>query len=423
MKKISDQNRLKLMFYSSVEAFAVPIIMFIATPVLLNNIGTERFGLWVWINAAAAFCGFLNFNFAESVQTLAAEHKNKISLFFANFFGALMATFVSLIIAIIFCLTFSKTVVISEFNLGELLFPLIGAIAFFSLRFLENTILSFFKAHLLFAHSSLYSFFSKSFGLGTQVFILSRGGSFGLSYAIGAIITLSFILIESIHVIRKYSLNFRFVEAKTAIQEFSHQKNFLAHSWIQNATNIMSANIDKILVGTFLSPVLLTYYAIATLIIAQIHLLFSSAFQIIVPEFASSKISSSTKRKRYFEYNFLLFIGFLVVAFLLFSRDQFLVRWWLKVNADGVVAILPALLFFEFFFVMNVVPYYALMAKRKMEWSTQIMVPMLLCLIGTTTLLKLGYGLEQFIFVRAGIVFIGCLAFHIRGFKLVFSNL
>ena len=423
-------SRMRQMLFSSLEAFAVPLVMLVSTPILLRVLGQEWFGVWALINSISAMTSLANWGFSEAVITFGSQHLVKdekqaaVDVYLTSIFSCVASVLGLLGLVLILIQLLQNYELMKGYTVGALAAPLFAGSMVFSFRLLENTVFSFFKLHLQYQFSSLYSFLSKFLGMSIQVLVLTWGWTLAEAFLSTAAVTLVVIFIAGNHIRMRFQIPLQ-------LRVFTHYwavliKNFhfSFHSWVQSLMLVINANLDKILVGKALGPLALSYYSIGSTIIGQIHLLFSAGFQSLLPEFAQMRgqggaAKDKTWVKKYAEHVFLSVLLYGVIVFILMVDHEALIMAWLKGNAGMLPDLLPYFLLYEFFFLLNIVPYFLLLSFERVKLINQILLFHFILLTASVGGLFMGWDLKNFLLIRAGMVLISTLVFHVKALKLL----
>ncbi len=423
-------QRLQQIVFSALEAFAAPLVMLAATPQLLRILGEDHFGIWVLVNSVAAFTSLAYFGFPESTitfgaQSLAKGEKDEAqAIYFTSLLSCLLSIFLLLGFAIGLIHLFGPLRVIQENTIQQLSGELLAGTLLFSCRMLENTVLSYFKLHLLYQFSSGYSFVSKFIGITVQIIVLAKTHSMIEGFLANTTITLFVSTVAFIHASIKFDISLKLEGANRYYRIFKRNFHFSFQTWVQSVLSVTNTNLDKIIVGKLMGPITLSYYSIGSVVINQLHNVFGSGFQVLLPEFSKFRAAAPKRIFRHYVETLVLsvFLYLLAVALLL-SKHPDLIHLWLKEKANGLETLLPYFLFYEFCFMLNIVPYYLLLAYERVNRINVINMLMFSLLLFSMFFLVQGWSLQSFILMRAMFVLISTLFFHVQAIRIVSADL
>lgn len=427
--KLTGSKRLVQMLFSSFEALAQPAVMFFATPVLLSGIGEAHFGVWVFINSLSAFSSFANWGYVETTivygsKYIASNQKDAASdLYWMNLFTALFALIGVMTLATLASFSFSTMELMPGYTVDTLQFGILAGLLLFSLRIVENSALSYFKANLDYQFSSSYSFISKALGTSLQVVLLVNGYSLAEGFLAASLVSALVTLTALTHVTTRYQLQFLWSSLSRYFGTLKNHFQFSRGVWIQGVILFFHSNLDKILVGKFAGAIDLAHYSIVALIFGQVHHVLGQGFQVLVPEFSShQKSNSKVLMGFYLKQLGILSIIFGGIASVLTYQDYAILGLWLGDRVSGIKPLMPYYLFFEFCFMINIVPYYLLLSHEKIKTINTILFGTAIALAAPVILLSQGKPLTEFIFTRGWVILASSLAFHYFAIKRGFSQ-
>jgi O-antigen/teichoic acid export membrane protein len=229
-------------------------------------------------------------------------------------------------------------------------------------KFYEQIIAYTFKAFEHFAIAAYINSGSKLAILGINLILVSMG--FGLLALFITIILGSALgIIAGIYLIRRYVADFRpvFKLKKDLIRK---EINFAVWPWFQSLVIIVTFQIDRYVVVTYLGLAALTYYGLAATMFNHIHMGFNSIAPWLAPKITKMKSRDlDTSELYHTARNLSLLIGLsalLIFGFaytpilnLILGHEKFL-------KTDSYMRLFTV---FELFFVYSIIPNYFLNAS------------------------------------------------------------
>lgn len=371
----------KSIIWASFEALITPLLMIIFTPLALRTMGDENYGIWIFFNVISSFFAIFNFGFGDLILRYGAEYRGKgevdkllnhnntifsLALFLLGIFFLIFLIFVICFSDSISLITIPKSFLnVKAFYVVNILISL--------LRVVENIILSVYKSQERFKESSIFSVISKSMILIIQVFIYIKYKSLEDAFLI-SLIGLFIVLIIEYKFSKLKFVKLSFDEIKFKYHEF---KKFSFYSWLLSINGIFYGHFDKIIVAKYIGLKELAFYSIAQTVTQQLHLLFATSFQVIIPRVSYLVGAKAPVKKIMIDYWKMLLGLFALASAVYFFNDMFVFKIWLgEIKFSDAKKYLIQFYFYELVLVLNIIPYYFLIAIKRNEINACLSIGM-----------------------------------------------
>ncbi len=317
------------------DVIAYPLIMIVATPFFINNLGPEQYGFWMLINVIVQLMNALSFGVGESTIKATSNYnaQQNVNLLNQSFNYNLALSILLMLLAsgIGFVLAglvkhyhlFSIAPTIKHQAYTAIILCAVSA----GLKFIEQVFLSLFKGLQRFDVSSRLNMLSRVSVLLAAIVVVYCGNGFLEIIIITIVVNVVNLIIQSI-VVLKYT------DVKIKLPEFKHHKHELMFKnnvwfWIQSVIGLFGFLGDRLIIGEFANLETVGYYSIATMIGSQIHNVLLAFGSFIFPKVtANNALNKNTIDIYYLSRFFIAGTGWFVILFLLFF-GEYLFRWWL----------------------------------------------------------------------------------------------
>lgn len=349
-----------------------PLLLFIATPWFLHQLGTNGYGHWMLLTATIGFGGVLNAGTgAATIKTVSAgigraEHGDieqaiRVSLSIAILGGGALAL---LVLAIFW---FASSTLLSRMGDPSLVkLTGVAAAVLIWLEQLSNVFSSGMKGAEKFGQAARIEIASKATQITVAALVLWACPTLWALYT--ALVTVAILRVLAKTVIAKRLLglsNLRptLVGARSIL-------HFAKWGWLQGIGGMLFGVADRILVGSLLGASSLTYYSIASQLAMQVHAVSAAGLSVIFP-----KVSRKLEGGGHFSLwrvTKLTMAGNLLlstfVALMLLLLGPMLLHFWVgAASAAPTAQILPWLVIAYWILALNIVPYYILLGMGRMR--------------------------------------------------------
>ena len=359
--------------WAMLEYGSYPLLLFIATPWFLHQLGTVGYGHWMLLTATVGFGGVLNAGTgAATIKAISAgigrnesgynEGTIRVSLAIAILGGGVLA------MAAFSVFWFAGPTLLSRMGDPALIrLTGVAAAALIWLEQLDNVFSSAMKGAEQFGQAARVEIASRATQIIAAALILLMWPKLWALYA-ALLVVAVFRLLAKVTIARRIlgivSLRPTLVGAKQIL-------HFAKWGWLQGVGGMLFSVADRILVGSLLGASSLTYYSIASQLAMQIHAVSAAGLSVIFPK-VSRKLEGSGhfslwRVTKLTMIGNLLFSSFLAFV-LIFLGPTILQNWIGKAAAAPTAQILPWLVAAYWVLALNVVPYYILLGMGKIRF-------------------------------------------------------
>lgn len=350
-----------------------PLLLFIATPWFLHQLGTEQYGHWMLLTATAAFGGVLNTGTgAATIKAVSAgigraaggnaERTVRASLAIAILGGGALAFLV------FFVFWFAGATLLSRMG-DPVLVRLTGAAAAILvwLEQLDNVFSSAMKGAERFGRTAMIEIASKTGQILAAAVILSLWPSLVALYATLLGVFVLRLLTKAIIAKRLLGLS----DLRPSLAGTAEILHFAKWGWLQGVGGVLFGVADRMLVGSLLGAASLAYYSIASQLAMQIHAITAAGVSVIFPK-VSRKLEvggqfSLWRLAKLTTAGNLLVSSTIALVLILFG--PMILRVWIGADSAGPTArILPWLVVAYWVLALNVVPYYILLGMGRIRF-------------------------------------------------------
>lgn len=359
--------------WAVLEYGSYPLLLFIATPWFLHQLGTQHYGHWMLLTATIGFGGVLNTGTgAATIKAVSAgigrdavadvERAVNASLAIAILGGCVLA------LAVFSIFWFGASALLSRMG-DPALVRLTGtaAAAVIWLEQLDNVFSSAMKGAEHFGQAARVEIASKTTQIVAAALLLLITPALWTLYVTLLVVAVLRLLVKAIVTCRLLGIA-RLRPSFTNATEILH---FAKWGWLQGVGGVMFGVADRMLIGSLLGATSLTYYSIASQLAMQVHTASAAGLSVIFPvvsrkleardHFSLRRVTKVTMTGN------LAFGSFLAIALWLFGPE--LVTFWLGRDQSGpVIQVLPYLVFAYWLLAMNVTPYYMLLSLGKIRF-------------------------------------------------------
>lgn len=375
--RIINSSSFKNSFWSILEATSYPIVLVIATPLFLDKLGVENYGLWMLANSIILSIGVLNIGLGDATIKYVSKYNitknvDRIrSIIQVNF------TVYSLLAVLTFVVGLFISFIIFRFSLFDISEELRKTIIFIipigsftlGIKFIEQILLAVFKGFERYDKASKLFMFSKFLVIIINIIVVLTGKSLIWVFFATMIFSLIFLLIEMYFL----KLFFRDVSFYPRIEKgvFREVFEFGIWAWIQSVVTIISSQMDKFIVAQYVGLKVLAFYSLGTMIFNQLHAVFSAAASWLFP-----KISAKTEKKEstislFNQARFVLITVSMTLLLLLLLSGKIIFPLWLgeetykqsRFFLNGFIA-------YEGLVVLSIVPYYFMLGSGAIKYNT-----------------------------------------------------
>jgi O-antigen/teichoic acid export membrane protein len=283
------RRSLKNAIYSSADHLLMPILMILVTPVFVDHLGKEQYGIWMLVNSVTGLGGMLSLGLTDATVKFVSRYRARedtsrvvkvirSTLTMYLILGALAGIVIFLLSDLLAAKVFNVS---AEHMDTAVLAVRIAGVAIW-VRFIHSVFQSGlygFERYdiaarvgiLVNALTAIVNVALVVMGFGLEVLLVATVSILGLGAIAMAVILKRVFLPELIFV---PSID------RQILKEIMGYGVFL---WIQSAIAAVGKNIDNFLIASFVSPVAVTYYAISKMLATQVHALLAKASSFLFP--------------------------------------------------------------------------------------------------------------------------------------------
>jgi len=372
-------KQLRNSIWSVVEGIGNPILLLAATPVFLKTLGAADFGLWSLLTTITSAGVVVSVGLSTSIIKLVAEAADRPASAIGPILGGAMAiALISggvLALITVAAMGLSVTTYMSKMGTPQTVVTMSIAAAFLLwLEQLDTVLSSFLKG-------------SEKFGLAARMEISLKALQM-LACILAAMIFervwalyIAMILMAAVRLFTKgWVIKARWPTLPLA-PSLKYSSKVLALSrwgWLQGSGSLFFTVADRMIVGSMLGSGNLGFYAIATQIAAQLHILSSSAFSVIAPRVSKQVMVVGTTSR--FRAGMIKLIGLnltlaaIGASMLLVFGDWVFSHWVGERVAAAVASFFPTLVFAYFLLTLSIVPFYYLNGVGNMRFTAMVCI-------------------------------------------------
>lgn len=360
----SKQQLLKNSVWTLIELSVYPVLMIVAAPVFIRQLGIEQYGLWMLITNITLGVNVLNIGVGDTNIRLISQYRAQNDA--ASVQKVAQHNF-SLALFLCFCAVLAGSVFYSTGFIGifyksadQQLANTLLLMACFStgVKFIEIAVLSVFKAFERFDMNSKLMLLSKNSVLLVSLVLVLLG------YKLAAVFALT-VLINCVNVMIQLMVLYRFDKALISLPSFVFLKqkldklNYNFWYWLQSVIGLLGYLADKLVVAYFTDIKTLGYYSIASLIGTQIHNFFMAFGGFIFPRVSYKLASESGITPMYFAVRGLIALpGWLITGFLIVGGDVVFRLWLGEETYLHSIFFIKLYLAFISFLLLGITPFY-----------------------------------------------------------------
>ncbi len=366
-------NKLASPAWAIFEHGSYPLLLFIATPWFLHQLGTEQYGHWMLLTAVVGFGGVLNTGTgASTIKAISAGIGRKqtgfsdtvvnASIAIAMLGGALLA------IAVFSTFWLGASVFLDRMGDPELVrLTGIAAAIIIWLEQLDNVFSSAMKGAEQFGAAARVEIGSKSTQIVVAAIVLYATPTLMALYA--TLLGVAVLRLAAKIIVTRRLLGLS--NLRPSFRNASEILHFAKWGWVQGVGGVLFGVADRMLIGSLLGATSLTYYSIASQLALQVHAVSAAGLSVIFPKVSRAlEAGGNFSLWRFTKIttigNFLLSAA-LATVLLLFG-PKILHLWIGSEAAIPTSQILPWLVIAYWILAMNTVFYYLLLGMGRIRF-------------------------------------------------------
>lgn len=367
-KIVNATGTIDAAFWNAVEAFAWPVLWLLATPLFLARLGSEQFGLLMFVNAIAMLGGAVGLGIGPAViKLVAAANGRGDALDAARTVRAALT--VSLSIGFLLC----GAVWLARTGVAQTLFHRLGTTADTSVLLMLGSITLALQQVDSVLGAGLKGL--ERFDLSALLDVIVRLGMIGgmlaavwLSASVYAVVYVQQICIVSGSLLKRSVLQRQLAGQRLLpgfdMQRMRHLTDFGKWVWLQNIAGIVVFAADRLVVAAFFGAHILSAYSICQQGAQVIHTAVVACFQRLFPSIGS--VQQSVGRAALRDIVVRSIKGNLLVALAIFSptilmSDHILALWIGTEFANANQRLFQVFLAVNLLLAINVSSYFILL--------------------------------------------------------------
>lgn len=369
-RSVELKRSLRNATYSSLDYLLLPILWIIATPILVSQLGTDRYGIWTLANTFMGLTGVFAFGLGDATIKYVSKYRAlndesgivrviRSTLTMYTVFGLLAGLIIFTAAPLLVSTVFSK---IQAENAALAVAGLRVAAFGIMVRFVDGVFAAGMQGFERYDLSSKISMVVTTLFVSANVGLVLTG--FGVREMLTTTITIVFIgALVKAFILKRQLVPSLVIAPLIDIPTLKEIFSFGVYSWIQSLSYMLLGQADKIIITSLLGPSALTYYAICLQLAQQIHTLISRATSFLFPLASVIKEQGDTERLKTFYFKGIHFTTILGVAIglpMFMLSHSILTLWMGSAFADEAAIILRILSFTFTLLVTSIVPYYYL---------------------------------------------------------------
>lgn len=371
MQKSLFSNNQKRYFWAITEYAWYPFLLFLSTRYFIEYLGSEKYGIWMFLTAIVASTSILNVGISGAViKVVSAELgcgvSSKVIESIANTaFGIALAsgtltTFIIMIIA----LAGWHSSAMDQANL----YPIAATVTvLIFLEYVDIACSSMLKGGEHFLETARIEVLFKTVQTVASLAVVVIWSDLLPLYAVLVLVNIVRVTIKMLRMKQVYGIQ----RIRPAFNSFSQLMIFAKWGWLHGMGGFMLATVDRLLVGYLMGPEALAYYSLLLMIPQQIHALAGAALSVTFPRISSLLSSRRTEEVEAMKAKITrvtVMIG-AIPSLLLIMFPEAIFGLWLgkELPPDAMAALRPMVLAF-FLLCLNVPPYYTLLGMGQVRY-------------------------------------------------------
>lgn len=333
LKKFASSQTVRNSYFGVLDVLVMPVLMLVATPLFLTNLGAAQYGVWMLVNSIVASLGMADIGAADATIKSVSSSRGASKPEHARTVFSAAVTLYLLLAILLALLGFSLIPLVTKFAIFKVdadLQPVFAnslrfGVLVFSTKLLEQVLLAYFKGYERYDVSSKLSMTSKSLTIGTQILVVLLGGSLTDVFAY-TLASQCFMIAVEIFALRSFDseLRLRLSLNRPAMREIF---DFGIWAWLCSMMGILSMQIDKWLIGSLAGMTTLAYYSIAALVSNNLRAIMAAGASWSFPRVSKAGIRSDGTKQLYSSLQLILVTIGLGICILLLLFDELFLYW------------------------------------------------------------------------------------------------
>ncbi|MCE2894907.1 MAG: oligosaccharide flippase family protein [Flammeovirgaceae bacterium] len=363
--------------WSSAEAVIYPLLMIVATPIFIQKLGVELYGIWMLVNSITATIGVLNVGLGDATIKFVSKYlalgdrKGLVKIIGASYSIYLALCFVAISVSLVisFLIKNYDLFGIPKAHRLTIFFTIQIASITLGLKFIEQIFLAVFKGFERYDLAAKISIIGKISIIIVNILLAYLGYSLIIIFVSTCIVSFIYLVVEA-RLVYNFSGFNKFIPSyeKVYIKEIA---SFGVWTWALSVLSILTGQIDKFLVVSLSDIKTFAYYSVALTIFTQIHNFFSASISWIFP-IVSRKIHQNERIDVFYfevQFFFIASVTFSLIVFYFIKTP--LISFWLGPIIFGKVNhFIDAFVVLNFIMACTIAPYYFLNGSGNFKLNT-----------------------------------------------------
>ena len=334
-----------------------PISFLILTPIFINYLGLEKYGVWILIFSLSNFLRISTFGIDTSITHFVAKNSSykKKKIFINNNFLILFFLFGLAFFFLFFLIQISNHIPFFKNNDNYEIIKnsITFAIIFTFINIYQNNLYSIMNGLEKFNVSFFLTLISKIIILILQIFLLISGFQIKEILLFSSIILLFITILETFYINLYYINFFNFFFKKIDLKISKIIFDYTKYISISSVISILNSNVDKLFVTHILGLKNLVYYSISYSIFQLIHTLYGSFFKWMIPKI--SKFNKLNMKVFFNKLNLVIIILAILSLLIIKLISPLILSLWLDKNYNVIlISYIDLFLIINFIFVLSI---------------------------------------------------------------------
>jgi O-antigen/teichoic acid export membrane protein len=363
-------KRLTGSVWATLEYVWQPMLLLLATPWFLRQLGVEQYGLWMLLAATVGLSGILvGGTGPATIKAVSAGRDSQVSnsaikasLMIALVGGAVLAV----VVAALFW--FGGEVIFAKMGKTSMV-GVTGVIAAILLWIeqVDNVFSSALKGSMQFGYAASLEISSKTTQIGLIAFVLLLNPTLYAVYATLVVTSIFRLLLKALVTKRLLKL----ASISPTFDGVAELLHFAKWGWLLGIGGVLFSAGDRMLIGSVLGASSLAYYAIAAQLAMQVHAISAAGCSVIFP--LASRHYERADFGQLRKIATMAFVANIAVSSLLvlalYLLAPIVLELWVgSATATHVIQVMPLLLAAYWMLALNVVPYYVLLGVGRIKF-------------------------------------------------------
>lgn len=348
-----------------------PFLLFLSTRYFVEHLGSQKYGLWMFLTALVSSCSILNVGISGAIiKVVSAELGRGVS---SEAIGSVVNTAFGIALASGMLTTLIMMIVAlagwhgSSMDHVHLYATAATVMVMVFLEYVDIAFSSVLKGGEHFRVTARIEILFKTLQtIGALTVVVVWADLLAL-YAALVIVNVARVITKMLRMKRVYGLH----RIRPAFDSFSKLMIFAKWGWLHGIGGFMLVTVDRLLVGYVIGLEALAYYSLLLMIPQQIHALAGAALSVTFPRFSSLLSSNRIDEVKALKAKIsgvTALVG-AIPSLLLVLFPETIFRLWLgrDLPPDAMAAMTPMVLAF-FLLCLTVPPYYTLLGMGQVRY-------------------------------------------------------